>query len=378
MEKFLLISGLNICCDGKKSESEYIKGYVKSVTDTARQKDWKTTGDSARFQGRFAETPDINARITGVSPYSDTGYIYCAATGTVSGILKKDYADGTEQYLVHDNKYTFSGVNYVAEEDIILASAGEDNQTAHIARYDNKENNLQILTSGDALDQNPSYSDGKILFDSRGAGRNQTMQLVGYGAASLYELDKDNACNEILAEEGFDLIAPKQDKDGNLYYIRKPYKTARQKSGIGILDILLFPFRLVANFFKLLFFLSNIGRKSDKKTSSNTAGANPAVTPGKSEKDLYIMDEMINLENEEKAAARKKDQNAGIAPARFELYKRAADGTATRVKQGVFAYDLADDGTVYYTNGKCIIKLQNGEETVLYKDKLITNFKLVK
>ena len=379
-DKFLYVSGLRLCYGGggtaDKRESDYINNYRKSIIDSAKQKDWKTSGQSAAFQGRAPETADLYARITGISPYRGGSFLYAAFTHDISGILQKDCADGREQYLIHDNKYVFSHIAYVPEADMILTSVTDNPQTNHIGRFDCKTNDLEILTAGDAFDEYPSYHDGKIYFSSRGIGRDAMGRMTGYGQSSLFTLDKDNRCEEVLSERGFDLIAPQMDGEGNLYYIRKPYKPRRPAS-VGFGDVLLFPFRLLYNVFRALFFISRIGQKSDKRNQSATQGADPAVSTEFSERDLYIYGEQIRIREEENAARRRQDKNAGFAPARFELYKRAPDGAAAKIKSGVLSYDLDGGGGVVYTNGRYIIKLQkDGTETALHKDGVITAVKL--
>lgn len=76
---------------------------------------------------------------------------------------------------------------------------------------------------------------------------------------------------------------------------------------------------------------------------------------------------------EEKANTKKGDKYPGFAPHSFELVRRGPDGVETVIKKGVLSFDIGEDDTILYTNGKYIFALKDGEEKVLHKDNKITN-----
>ncbi len=387
MEEFIYISDLETASGKengqlKKSGSGYIAKYKDTVVKSITKNDWKNTGASAQFQQRqSAEIPEMNAVLSGVCPYSDEDFLYSVQVGDVSAILKKNYETDAEQYLIHSNKQYFSDLDFDRRSNRVAVAVSDDYQTSHIGTFDIERSDLNILTSGDAVDEHPSFSqkDGSILFSSRGVGRNNNLEKVGVGPSSIYRITDGHfsTCDVILAEENVDLIAPKEDKDGNIYYIRKPYKVKKSQN-MTIGDLLLAPFRLFYNLFRLLFFLSQVGKKSKKKTGGNSGGANPSVTPEMSERDIYIMNERIHLAKEEKQNSKKGDKTAGYAPHSFELIKLSPDGAKTKLRSAVLSYDFDKEGSIVINNGKYIISLKDNNETVLCKDKLIYPFRIKK
>lgn len=383
MDKFLYLSDREFCSGEKdglvtKAGSGYVKKYNDAVIQSIAHDNWKNSGASAQYQHREPVNTVVEAAVTGICRYSDTEYLYTVQVNDVSAILKKDYLTQAEQYVLHSNKQLFKGADF-NNGGTILTAVSDDRQTSHIASFNIERGDLNVLTSGDSVDENPSFShkDGSILFNSRGVGRNQYLQKVSEGNSTLFRISAGffSSTDEIMCEENIDLVSPKEDKNGNLYYIRKPHKL-KKASDFSVLDIILMPFRLIYNLFRLLFFLSNVGRKSKKKTDEQSSGNNPYMTPTQSERDLYIMNEKINIEKEEKANTKKGDKHPGFAPRSFELYKQSPDGAKTKLKSGVLDYDITPDGTIVFTNGRYIIRLDGESETVLTKDRLINRVKI--
>jgi len=359
----------------KKFSSDYIERYKENLIKLENKDKWKFTGQSAMFQGRMQESTEVSISINGVTSFSEDSYLYTASTGEVSGIFSKDYSSGEENFIIHTNKKIFHSVDYSTQKKQIITSLSES-ITKDLAIFDFNTNDLSVITDGDSLDENPTFSrfNNDIYFNSRGIARNKNMHVMGIGNSSLYTINHFYLdVNEILTEKGFDLMLPKTDKNGNVYYIRKPYKNNASSSGI-LLDILLLPFRLIMGIGKMLFFLSKLSAKKDDTNAGVTGGVNPAKFKEKSEKELFIFEESIDPAREESNNSKKGIKNAGYAPYNYELWKMDSSGNKTIIKNSVLYYDVDEEGNIVYTNGKYIFSLDTkGNEEVVHKDKIITS-----
>ncbi|GHV02342.1 hypothetical protein FACS1894211_13580 [Clostridia bacterium] len=387
MEK-ILYAALNTIgrFDGEKiqkSDSGYIEKYRDNLIKIQKKNEWKYGGQSAAFQGRYHDDGPVEfyAAVNAVCPDGEEDCFYTVIAGEVSGVIAKNYETGRENHIYHSNQYKFYAAQSCPEAGLIVLSAAENESTKSVAVYNRNTNDLKFLTSGDALDDNPFWSgaDGAIYYDSRGLGLNAKMEIVSVGPASIFKTDIDGTrCDEVLTETGFDLLCPKTDSDGNLYYIRRPYKNSVKKGGGGLfLDVILLPFRLVANIFRGLLYLSKLGKRNKERKNVNTFGDNPSVQKELSDFDLYVYGERIDAGKEEKANAKGDNKTAGFAPTSYELFRVKRGGEKELLRRGVLSYDIDPSGALYYSNGRYCLKAEDGGDRVIFKDKLILNVKVL-
>jgi len=364
--------------NGKSCESHYLEKFRQNLISVAQKDDWKYAGQSAQFQGRYRENEISGGEfsINSICAFDSECYLYSAAakslSASVSGIIKKNYNDGNEQFIIHRHKDKIFALNYDGGDRIAASISSGNNITRDIAVYNVISNEFSHLTGGDSIDDNPyfSKSDDKIIFDSRGIGRDSNMNPVGFSESSICALTENRDIEEIASEPGFDLFAPKSDEEGNLYYIRKPYKKSSSSSNIfrNIFDIILLPFWLIYGIIKLLFFAANTAKKSSDKGRRTSQGNNPYVEEQKSERELYIQNELINIHEEERR--NRNDKHPGFAPKKFELWKLSKDGTKSKLAHNVLDNDLTQKGFIY-TNGRYVFLKDDITEKVLFKDKRI-------
>jgi len=384
MEKILYATGHAVgSFNGKiveKLDSGYIAKYRDTLIQIQKKDEWKYGGQSALFQGRYNSEPEeFYAAVNAVCADGDKGCLYTVIAGEVSGIISKNYETGHENHIYHSNKYKFySAQNCPAANQIVLSIAENDN-TKSVAVYDRNSNDLRFLTSGDAVDDNPFLDEAAevIYYDSRGLGLNTRMEIVSVGSASIFKTSLNGeTCDEVLAEHGYDLLCPKLDAAGNLYYIRRPYKNkARRGDSNLFVDILLLPFRLAANLIRGLMFLSKLGTKNKERKNINTFGNNPSVQKELSDFDLYVYGELINAQKDEEANS-KHEKTAGFAPKNYELFRLKPDGNKELLRRGVLSYDIDTSGTLYYSNGRYVFKAEESGDKVVLKDKIILNIKV--
>ena len=372
---------LGVCTKSIKKtfDSKYIEKYRENCIAIENKNKWKYSGASAMFQQHNEGDTGINdyCAISSICAYNDD-YIYSVTCGDVSAIVNTEIATGEENLLIHTNNLKFYSMEYDSGKKQIVCSTSNDKDylTRSITVFDLNSNDLRTLTSGDSIDENPSFSkfNEDIFYNSRGIARNSQMLPVNYSNSTIYCINEYGKFDEIILDEKFDYIAPKTDAAGNLYYIKKPYVLLSVNNSNFLVDFLLMPFRLIYGFAKILLFLSNLTKKDKKRNMSKTYGANPVLNKEMSERDLYIYEQNINLEKEEKINKKKGDKNPGFAPQNFELYKRTQSGEETKIKSGVLSFDVDAKGNIVYTNGKYIISLAaDGKEEIIHKDKIITS-----
>lgn len=177
--------------------------------------------------------------------------------------------------------------------------------------------------------------------------------------------------SEIVSDENYDYLHVRQDKNGDLYYIRQPYGGEKPQGGITFKDIILFPYRLIKGIFGFLNFFTTIFGGESLKTGG---AANGAKFKQRSQKEMIIEGNVINAEKLDKINEANGDKHGGIMPASRVLIKRTADGSEEIIKKGVLDYILDGDGNVIVSNGRHLLRIdRDGSETHIAKAKLAVN-----
>ena len=99
---------------------------------------------------------------------------------------------------------------------------------------------------------------GSLVFQSAGVGRARDGTPRGLGPFHIQRLEVESGAMETLAEDArHDLLAPRCDAAGDLYFIRRPYRG----DGAGPwwrlpLDLLLMPLRFLYAIFQFFNFFT--------------------------------------------------------------------------------------------------------------------------
>ena len=359
--------------------SEFERSVRERAASIERRHQWKSEGRGALFMGSAfgasAATPAIAPVLfTGLTPAAGHTLLYSAETDAVSGLFLLDAA-GKEQRLFHTADFRLRHAALSPSGDTIAASVfHKDNSRSNIATVPLHGIDLVELTEGDSFDQCPQWVPGprrQIVFQSAGVGRDAAGRFAGLGPCSLHRIDLDSGdVEEILAEDGFDLLQPRQSADGTLYYIRKPYESgAPPVSLLGSLkDAVLFPFRLATAIFQYfnMFTMMYTGK--------------PLITPRGAvqrrldPRQLFIHGNLAAAQ----LAANQPDETQALVPANWELLERLPNGqTKVRAKR-VLAFDLAPDGTLLHTDGASIHRTPpQGPSELLLRSDLIEQLVLL-
>lgn len=380
MNKIICISenSFFILDNGKKCElpAGCIVRYREALKSIQRRNEWKTSGKGAQFTGVAQEHVDydvynINAAITGADAYGD-GFIYSASVDGVGGMYLKstDKEDTSEGHVLTNNNFSVNSIS--VQGDKCAASLGYPGQECHLALFELPSGTFRELTEGDTREEHPYMSrrENRILFSAAGFARSQQGDIVAVSPHTICAYDlSDDTMDELFASENYNCVYPKDDENGNIYYIRRPYKDKPSNKNI-LKDIFLFPVRIVKaiggflNIFSVMFGgepLRSDGTKRGEKAKQ------------KSQADLFIDGNRINAEQILKENENSGDKFPGIIPKSWELVKNS-DGEETIVKKGVLDYTICTDGSIIYSNGRALVRINNdGSEELIEKIKLATN-----
>ena len=291
--------------------------------------------------------------------------IYSAAMGEVSGIYRKTLDKNVAEGLVMSSR-EFQIYKVSARGDRCAASVG-NRLERHIALFNIESGAYRELTEGEVQEDYPSFSrdGGRIFFSSAGLALTPEGIPVGIGTCGIFVYHiESNEMDEMLASDKYDYIAPKEDNDGNLLFVKRPYRNAENNGNI-LIDIILFPVRIIKAIVGLLnFFSIAFGGESLR---SGHAGRD-VKTRQKSEKELFFDGNVINAQQMLKQNQRSGEKYPGIIPHSWELVRVDGSGNMSCVKKGVMDYAVCENGEVIYSNGIAIIRLlKDGGEQLLEK-----------
>lgn len=355
------------CEDGKITElpSERVLHYTGTIAQINKSKEWKNSGTGAEFMGTsvhpgFAENASVN--INGVAA-GGLGLVYSMRLGDMGGIYSKsiDKPNAAEEHI-------FTGMNTNIGSISIKNGRIAASVDGHLAVSDFK-GNLDEITDGDSREDDPSWSaaDNRVFCTTAGFARDGRGVIAAVSPRSIMAVDLDGgSIQELYSDESYDFMKPKNDAQGNFYYIKQPYKVPKEKEPLWK-DILLFPVRILKavggflNAFSVIFGGESL--RSGKKQGD-------VKTKQKSDKELYFEGRLLEAEKNEKENAAKGEKNPGILPVNRVLVRISADGGETVIKRGVLDYAVADGGDVICSNGRALIRIgENGEE-IIAKAKL--------
>lgn len=353
---------------------ERVSKYRETVRNIQQRKEWKTTGSGANFMGMTADMMDPDAlpvRITGLSVYGDE-LVYGVNLEAVGSIYHRSFdpADTAEGLVRSSNDFLFGSFDI---KDDKLAVCMGSSSFQHVAVMD-INGRYDEYTDGDTIEENPCWAAKKngIYFSTAGYARNQNGVISAVSPRAIAYLDLDRkSMTEIVSDDSYDYRHPREDKSGNLYYIRQPYGGEKQQGGITFKDIIMFPYRIIKGIFGFLNYFTTIFGGESLKSGGVSNGTKSRQ---RSEKDLIIEGNVINAEKLDKINEAKVDEHGGIMPASRVLIKRTADGSEEIIKKGVLEYTLDGGGNVIISNGRHLLRIdRDGNETHIAKAKLAVN-----
>jgi len=359
--------------DGISHELE--SRFGRSLRDRAAQihnrHAWKMQGTSAQFMrgmlwaGQERDPAAFRISMTSVTRGRSAGEIlYSLETDEISGVFAVD-STGAEQRLFHTADFRVRHLAMRPDGSEIAAAVNHTDWTANLALLNGDGSNLREITDGESIDLAPRWApgtQGRIVFQSAGLGRDAAGRLSGTSPFAIHQLDLDSGDITCLAEDPeADLLGPQQDAEGSLYYIRRPRPVRRTGfDPLGIVkDTVLFPFRLSFAVFQFFNFFSM--RYTGRPLSTSRGGAAQRMP------DMRRMMVWGNVVDADQAMKENRDGDPdapALVPSSWHLIRQTAAGKQVLAK-GVLSFDLAPDGSVLYSNGSGVYKLNAGADRLL-------------
>jgi hypothetical protein len=340
--------------------------FGETVRDRAlrmQQKNaWKTQGTGAQFMsggmlwgaGRERDPLEMRIEITGLTRGEQpSDLIYSLDTDDLAGVfLVRDFG-AEEQRLFHCTERRVRDLNGDPSEARLACAVKHPNGIWNIGVMSMDGSGLSEATEGDSIDRAPSWIPGRpneIVFQSAGIGRDRNGVAVGAGPFHLETLNIATGEMTCIAEDArHDLFAPRFDRSGNLFFIRRPHRSLNERPSLarGLLDLVLAPFRILLAIYHWLNFFSF--RNSGQPLNSQSGGQR--------QMDLKKMMIYGNLVNVERALQKKNEEESpSLVPKTWELVCQAPTGEESIIARGVLAFDLAPDGTIVHTNGNAVFR----------------------
>ncbi|MBO5927003.1 MAG: hypothetical protein J6Q38_05560 [Clostridia bacterium] len=387
MKKFIFNSGMKIVeFDGNAYKEHNVDFFDRYVENSIRQTEkdaWKHTGFGAQFRGDAIQNlkesqlnENIIGEITSLHFLDSENVNYSMFLNDISALYSKNlYAEkSSESHILHDNNSIIKGAN--EKNGKIAMTYSDDGITAHLAIFNKTESDYKKVTYGDSFDEHPSFSeyqDGVILFSSKGVGRDYNGNFVEYSPSSIlsyneYSLEVD----EIYSDIKYSFIKPKQNKNGEIFAIRKPVKDKKRTN--LFLNILLIPFR----FLKAIYLMFESFTRAYTGKGFTEKSSNPAKNINKTPNQIFVEGNLIYADKEYKLNKKHKDDFAGIIPRSYELVKILNNGEVEVIKNVVIAYDFYDDNSFIVSNGKYILKTDGVKTEKLTECKLATTISVLK
>lgn len=342
----------------REIESEFAQEMQDRAARVQQSRGWRNRDDdepsmfgSRMLWGRSGGSSEpLVINITSAAKAGNFLYYFLEA-GRVGALCRYDLAEKEERRIFHRENFRGRDLAHHPSESRLAFALHLPDGSANIAILDPETRDQREVTEGDGFDRAPSWIPGqptRLVFQSAGVARSQEGYMVGLGPFGINMLDTETGELETVLEvEGQDLLSPRYDLAGNLYFIRRPYE------GLGrpgfqpltlLTDIVLFPFRLVRAIFH---FLNAFSLFFSKKPLTKAGG--PQLPPMSTQR-VELWGKLIDLQKA--GHTHKAGETPALVPATWELVKRAPDGTETVLAKSVAAFDLTPEGHVVYSNGR--------------------------
>jgi hypothetical protein len=378
--------------DGEKEfrliESQFGQEIMNRAIQEYQRSNWKRSkGEANLVSGaRLWNVQEQDPRatrihITGVTTGRQEGeLLYALETDQVGGFFLYDFLNNSERRLFHKERFRTSDLQRHPELPLIVSAVFFPNGTSNIVVVEQERPIFDEATSGDSRDESPSWIPGprkQIVFQSAGVGRNPQGFAVGFSPSTIEKLDLETGTLETVAQEPQqDLLLPKMDADGNLYFIRRPYDLHKGSSYTlwkGFMDTILLPFRFLRALFHYFNFMSMI--YSNKALSSK-----PLVPPGSPDpesadlKTVLLRGRVIDVKKAIQDAGQGDKELPALVPGSWQLIRKSSTGEQRVLAKSVVGYDLVPGGKIVYTDGSSMFLIEpDGSVSKMAKGKLIEN-----
>jgi hypothetical protein len=294
---------------------------------------------------------------------------YVVAVGNATALFRYFPADGREIRLFHGAAMQCLGLAYDPASNQLVLAAGNADGTASLELVDPEGRRRGAITGGDAIDAAPCVSarePGVVFYQSSGVARHaQSGHAAAIGPAAVLRLEtKSGKLGTVLEHREFDYLAPKEDRGGNLWFIRRPYE--RTPGAVAVAAgkaALFFPWRVAKGIVGFLDAFSKIYGREPLKPSGGPQmhGMEPDMGA------LWLHGRMVALREVHYDSGR----GGGLVPASWELVCQNRKGQEYVAARHVVSFDVAPDDSVIYSNGFELFKLVDGDWQSIARGHLV-------
>ncbi|HAV63925.1 MAG TPA: hypothetical protein DCY13_16360 [Verrucomicrobiales bacterium] len=334
--------------------------FAQSIHDKAlraqQRNSWKNDGggffSGAMLWGRGAGSDPDPVWITSVGRGREQGqFVFSLTSGSLCALLSSDRLGAEERRLWNNNKQRLQHVSQHPQTGDFAFSVTHQNGTANLGVMIGGDAGVSEVTEGDSMDTAPSWVPGeprRLVYQSAGVGRNREGHYLALGPYRVEHLNLETAAIDTLLEDPeIDFVAPRALANGALYYIRRPYEGRPRANPFRILkDIVLMPFRFLYGVFQFFNFFT-MKYTGNKLTTSADGARNRQLNP----QEMMIWGNLIQAQK-----AQAGEEPPDLVPGSWQLMRRQR-GTDEVIAKSVLAYDVAEDGTVVYSNGNALFKI---------------------
>jgi hypothetical protein len=313
----------------------------------------------------------LTHRFRYVTRGDDASLYYVIFVGNATALFRYFPQQDREIRLFHGASMQCLGLAYDPASKHIVIAAGNADGTASLEMVDGEGRRRGQVTGGDAIDAAPSVSarePGAVYYQSSGVARHaQTGRAAAIGPAALLKLDTRTAnLTTVLEHRDYDFLAPREDKNGNLWYIRRPYeKTAGEVAFDAGKNALMFPWRVAKGVFGFLDAFSRIYGREPMKPSGGPQGHNLQPDLGA----LWLHGRMVAITE----TCYDTGRGGGLVPGSWELVCRNRKGDEYVAARHVVTFDVGADDSVVYSNGYGVFRLVDGEWQSIASASLVEN-----
>jgi hypothetical protein len=361
---YLARGKLHLLEDGKSPkiiESKFGQLIRDRAVRIVQRDSWKNEGPGAQFMsGRLLwgdkgrDPAEMRIAMKSLSRGTEPDrLLYALETDDMGGIFSVKTSDMEEQRLFHHAKCFIEHLNASPGYDHIACAVRNQGGTANIAIMKADGSDLKEITEGDSFDLAPSWILGRhmeLLYQSSGVGRDSAGVYRDLGPSAICRLDLVRGEIECLAENpSYDYLGPQMSEDGSLYYISRPYKSAKPTASPlhAFFDFVLFPFRLLFAVFQWLNYFTA------RYTGRPLTTAGGPRKEGADIRQMMIWGNLIDADEAVKANYRNTGDVSGLVPSTWQLV-REKGGQKDVLAKGVLSYALCCGGAIVYTNGNAI------------------------
>jgi len=344
---------------------------------------WKTKGNvqSAYFEpsivwgGQAASRPFSKFGFKGVMVGGPDTLYYLLTNNYVTGLFKYSIKDDEELRLFHKNAFVEFGMDYSADSDEFVAAMGNEDGSVNLELLDSEGVYKQSVTGGDVKDSNPSFSrhnHREVLYQTAGIARDEAGFAAAHSPEAINRINLDtDEVTELVSDDRYDYLLPKEDAAGNLYCIRRPYRRPGHQSPLKtLLYVVMFPFHFLVAIVRFL----NVFTKLFSGEPPRAAG--PDMRPSIENKYVRVLGQTIYLAKVERSSRYRREPT--LVPRSWELVRLSRDGQMEVVAGAVSSFDVDEQGGIHFTNGFRVSELSGGSTATVFKHKIIENIRVVK